>query len=242
MSILIVGDIHIGDSKSAHRDFYEFLRRSENDDVDRLIINGDLFDLWVSSIDTVLLEGAYLLKYIHDRFGDKFVYILGNHDKCFDPLRIISDIMVDRLVININGKRILITHGHQFEETTKFMPKTIPWIINKLERIFKLDMRKYLMSLSDVIRKDPFGYFLDSFHDEMLKWCNNHYHFIIINHTHKPMVKKLDNGVICINTGDWVQHRSAVKITDIDIILTEYDTVNIGVTSFYPIRLPDAHS
>lgn len=51
--------------------------------IDKIILNGDIFDLWVSSIKTALDSGTYFFEKLSELGPKQIIYIYGNHDNYF---------------------------------------------------------------------------------------------------------------------------------------------------------------
>jgi UDP-2,3-diacylglucosamine pyrophosphatase LpxH len=211
MSTLIISDVHIGDPKSGVKDLHFFLDQQK--DVDELIIAGDFVDLWLAGIDDILQEASTIMYYIKSRFKDKFTWIVGNHDIDLEPLFCSSKI------IEVNNKRVLIVHGHQYDESfyLAYMDFIARWIamgIATINSYTTYDLRRYMLSLSKFMDIDSYE---DMIHD--VKYTANEkiggrYDCVIMGHTHKAEIQTLDSGLIYMNCGDWVQHRTAIKLND----------------------------
>lgn len=111
---LIISDTHIGDLR--FKDNQHVIQLLKSEQFDRLVLNGDIVDLWVKTFDEVVFDP--LFKYIAQISITKpVVWILGNHDAdiihhigCQEMGNIKID---DQLLINECGKSILVLHGHQ---------------------------------------------------------------------------------------------------------------------------------
>ena len=82
MVILAVSDVHIGYEKSNADQFNLFLEEtSSRTDVSRLVILGDLFDMWRRDVSGLFLEYRRTLEMLLDLKRKIAVnYIVGNHD------------------------------------------------------------------------------------------------------------------------------------------------------------------
>lgn len=84
--------------------------------VDMLVILGDIFEFWTGLGDTVYyhyLPVLASLKKLHER-GTRIVYMEGNHDFFMGPFFtdvLKASVYSDRHVLNLDGKRVLVTHG-----------------------------------------------------------------------------------------------------------------------------------
>ncbi len=144
MRALVISDTHLGawtgeDLLSDER----FLARlaPELDDVDELIVLGDLFDLLFGTIEDALSAAAGLFALIRERMqGRRLVFLAGNHDHHFvvrgaETARLLGgasavpgeDVLRRLLVDNLEGVEVevryptyafgdvLLTHGHYLD-------------------------------------------------------------------------------------------------------------------------------
>lgn len=226
MSTLIVSDLHVGDNKSGHLDLYNFLQASP--DVDELIIAGDLFDFWVTSVGRALKEGNYLLDYIYYRFGKKAIYLTGNHDEDLQYVDSINGIKIKQFHrIEIAGKKIMVCHGHQYDtgvyiNQAEWLARINAWLVNKADKWFNIDTRKWLVSLSDRVDGDPYDKLIFTYELNLKREFENLFDVIITGHTHLPLIKTMGN-LVYVNTGDWMQNRTALLIEEEDSSISLLD-------------------
>jgi predicted phosphodiesterase len=110
MNILVLSDLHIdtGDTFGTfqwnEQEFIhglEKIRRQYN--IDKVIFNGDTFELFKYSLDDIARAKPVLMKYL----GDKdFIFIRGNHDI------VASNSVENYRITNSSGQVIHIEHGH----------------------------------------------------------------------------------------------------------------------------------
>jgi UDP-2,3-diacylglucosamine pyrophosphatase LpxH len=127
--IFVVSDLHVGDQgprdnfyhmNNGHREqeFKNFLAYVWSHKGGRLIIAGDLFELWQSNISEVMTCRPWLLKKLGEM---EATYQLGNHDadlkyfagKSFLYPYMFGNMTDEDITLDVGGKRILITHGHK---------------------------------------------------------------------------------------------------------------------------------
>jgi len=115
---VIISDLHLGSDNCQARSLVAFLEPWLDDRrrPQRLILNGDLFD----SIDFRRLKKQHwkvlsLLRKLSDRM--EIIWITGNHD---GPAEVISHLLgvavEEEFVLESGGRRILVLHGHAFDE------------------------------------------------------------------------------------------------------------------------------
>jgi len=224
MVTLIASDLHIGDGKSGHKDFLEFLELQP--DVRRLVIAGDLCDFWVSNVKDIIETGSYLFKYIHLRFGQHVYYLTGNHDADLRPLKDVFPQIKDRVIFFIGDKKkVVVLHGHTLDPNDYIRTRRariIAWFINKFDGWARIDTRKTLVGLADQIQNDPYDKLLEQYEKNLATTFTGKYDFVVTGHTHYPGLKVLSDKLTYCNTGDFMQHRTALRFHSNKIELVEY--------------------
>ena len=123
---LVISDLHLGSENCQAKALGHFLESIHHGELStrRLILNGDVFD----SIDFRRLKKQHwkilsLLRKLSDQI--EIVWINGNHD---GPAEIISHLLgvsvQDEIVIETGPKRVLLLHGHRFDEFIERYPLT----------------------------------------------------------------------------------------------------------------------
>lgn len=233
---MLISDVHVGDGKSGYRDLIKFLDLQP--DITELIILGDLFDLWVSSPGRAFKAGRDLLDFLQLRFH-KVIYLLGNHDEDLSNLTTINNLHIKQFHdFEINGKKFICMHGQQYDRryyTNQLEPvaKINATLVNWVDGWFGIDVRKWLMSLSDRVQGDPYDKFLNEFEMTLLTEFGARFDYVVTGHTHVPSLKI--GGCSLCNTGDWIQNRTGIKITDQKIKLLGY--VDEDIELYKEIRI-----
>jgi UDP-2,3-diacylglucosamine pyrophosphatase LpxH len=78
--ILVVSDVHLGYKKCNKEEFSEFLDRYQPEEVDHLVLLGDIFDLWRRKNSEIVIEHDEILGKLCKFNANKVHYIAGNHD------------------------------------------------------------------------------------------------------------------------------------------------------------------
>lgn len=226
MKTLVVSDFHIGDGKSKHLVFYDFL--CARPDIDSLIIAGDFFDLWVTSAGRAFKEGKYLLDYLRERFSGKVVYLTGNHDEDLQYVKSLNGIPIKQFHhFNVGGKSVVVCHGHQYDKNfylnqAASLARVNAWLVNKVDHFFRIDVRKWLVSLSQKIENDPYDRLIYAFEKEIDKTFGGKFDYVITGHTHLyPYIKKLTN-LSLINVGNNIQSNTGLLIDSGMFFLLDY--------------------
>ncbi|RZS96639.1 UDP-2,3-diacylglucosamine pyrophosphatase LpxH [Cecembia calidifontis] len=222
---IVISDVHLGTRGAKAKEVARFLKQYS---CENLILNGDIIDGW-----QLKKSGSWKRK--HTRFfnrvlkmieqeNTKVFYLRGNHDDFLDqilPLQIGNLSILNDMVYESHGKKYFITHGDIFDSvTTNFR-----WIAHLgdigytfllwLNRQVNYHRRKKglpYFSLSQYVKgkvKSAVSY-IDQYEEELAKMakakgCDG----IICGHIHKAENRVID-GVVYLNSGDWVETMSAL--------------------------------
>lgn len=128
-NILVISDIHLGSPVSKVKSLAKVLK---NEKYDHLVINGDCFDnKYIHRYKKRHWNILSLLRKIAKK--KKVTFIIGNHDiKSKNIIKILGLEFVEKLELEVNGKKMLFIHFHQFDP---FIFKH-PWITNLAEQIY----------------------------------------------------------------------------------------------------------
>lgn len=222
---IIISDVHLGTRDSKTKELAQFLK---NNSCNRLIINGDFIDAWHlmrkkswGKKDTRVIRR--ILKMTEEHKTD-ILYIRGNHDDFLDrliPVTFGSIRLLDDLTIRSGGKKLFITHGDIFDLISSRFKwianlgdlgyKFLLWLNRRHNKIRRLKGLPY-NSLSQKIkhRVKMAVSFISDFETTMVEFAKaHHYDGIICGHIHQPALKEID-GILYMNSGDWVETMSAL--------------------------------
>jgi UDP-2,3-diacylglucosamine pyrophosphatase LpxH len=118
LDAVIISDLHLGSDNCQAKDLCRLLEQIADHDLPaaRLVLNGDLFD----SFDFRRLKRSHwkvlsLLRKLSDRL--EIVWIYGNHDGSAEVVSHLLGVAVEeQYVFTSGGRRILVLHGHVFDE------------------------------------------------------------------------------------------------------------------------------
>ncbi len=222
---IVISDVHLGTSGSKAKQLVKFLKQNS---CDTLILNGDIIDGW-----QLKKYGHWkrrhtrffkmILKMI-DKHKTKVVYLRGNHDDFLDtilPLTIGNMSIQREYVYESAGKSFYVVHGDIFDSITtklKFIAKlgdvgyTFLLWLNKVYNRYRAKKGLPYYSLSQRIKAKVKGAvsYIDDFEKELaniarIEKCDG----IICGHIHQPALKEIE-GIIYMNSGDWVESLSAL--------------------------------
>ena len=122
VELVILSDIHLG-TYGCHAE--ELLRYLKTINPKKLILNGDIIDMWQFTKRYWPKSHMQVIKHITGLLAKntRIVYLTGNHDEMlrkFSGFRIGSFQIDNKVVLKLNGKRAWIFHGDVFDVTMKY--------------------------------------------------------------------------------------------------------------------------
>ncbi|MDX9770489.1 MAG: metallophosphoesterase family protein [Tenuifilaceae bacterium] len=232
MVILVLSDLHIdnGDRFGTFgwnsRKFIQTLKKLvEAYQIDQVILNGDILDLYKYNFKEVYRKNFGLISYFN-RKG--YIYIRGNHD-LFNPLAKDS-----HTITNSSGQRIYIEHGHNadFLNGTR-IGRSIGmlgfYLLKKIIK-FKLVETIYFKAVEwdDQINRIPKKYNTFKYLNYALSLLKQH-DVVILGHTHKLEAHKtyyLNSKKMYLNTGTCSMGRLQGIILNTETL--RYETIKLG--------------
>lgn len=220
-----VSDVHLGtrDCRAAY--LLDFLKRL---DCDRLVLVGDVFDLWAmrrrvvwTREQSAILEHVFALA----ENGTEVIYIPGNHDEHMRSL-IGSEIRGVRILRNMehetaDGRRFLVSHGDEFDDEVRhsrfqhhigdlsyqFLLQISYWV-DRLRR--RMQRPYWSLSTWAKTRVGRVRDYIGRFEAAATRAAREGgYDGYIGGHIHKAAISPRD-GILYCNTGDWVEHCTAL--------------------------------
>ena len=226
---VFISDVHLG-SRHCHAaelaDFLAGLRCK------RLYLVGDIVDLWWMAQRRALWDAAHnrVVEALHAlrRAGTEIVYIPGNHDR---PIRkfcglALPALRVRRRAIHVtaDGRRLLVTHGDEFDNITHFgtlQEKFGDWLyyriltgnqlLNAVRGRFGLrywSLSEFLKSKSLAAERYIERFVQAGLDDARRRGLDG----IVCGHIHRAGLFERD-GLVYANDGDWVESLTALAET-----------------------------
>jgi len=216
MAIAFISDLHLEPIENTRlKTFYNLLSEA-NGQFDSLYIIGDLFEYWIGDDEDNLTISN--IKKNLSRLADQGVslfFIHGNRDFLIGN-KFASDtnikILDDMHIINLNNKKIMLSHGDAFctddTDYQKFKNETrnSSWIKSFLkkpldERLFIADdMRSKSKSANSNKPENIMDTNPKAIEESVIK---NEIDILIHGHTHRPEVKYFANGSVKVVLGSW---------------------------------------
>ena len=228
LDIVVISDTHLGTYGCQAEELLLYLNSIQPK---KLILNGDIIDIWQFRKRYFPKSHLQVLKKITDMAtkGTEVVYITGNHD---EALRRFSDThlgnfsLVDKLVLELDGKKAWFFHGDVFDasiQNAKWIAKLGGWgydmliLLNTFINWILVKMGREKYSLSKHIKnsvKRAIKYISDYESSASDLAINNNYKYVICGHIHQPkIVRKVNKYGTCLylNSGDWVEHCTSLE-------------------------------
>jgi UDP-2,3-diacylglucosamine pyrophosphatase LpxH len=236
-----MSDLHLGSYGCQAKEIVNYLK-SISPQI--LILNGDVIDVWQFRKHYFPIEHIQVIKEVMSLAakGTRVIYVTGNHD---EAMRRYSDIefgnfqLVDKVVMEINGKMCWIFHGDVFDTTTKGSAKMLAKLgshgynllirINRFMNWILQMMGKEKMSLSKNVmnRVNKAVTRINNFEQTAAEIAiEKKYDYVICGHIHEPQMRTVENKagkVIYLNSGDWVEHLTALEFYNNDWHMYEHD-------------------
>jgi UDP-2,3-diacylglucosamine pyrophosphatase LpxH len=222
---LFLSDVHLGTRGCHADDLLDFLKVYE---ADTIYLVGDIVDgwrlrqswYWPQSHNDVVQK---MLRKV--RKGARVIYVPGNHDEFFRDYvgSNFGGIEIEEETIHqcADGRRMLILHGDKFDTVVR----NVRWLallgdwaydfaiwlnghIARVRRYMGLPYWSFSQWSKDKVKRAVS--FIVAFEEAVVTDAKrNGVDMVMCGHIHKPVIKTID-GVLYINTGDWVESCSAV--------------------------------
>jgi UDP-2,3-diacylglucosamine pyrophosphatase LpxH len=228
IEVAVISDVHLGTYGCHAKQLLTYLNSIQPK---KLVLNGDIIDIWQFSKSYFPKSHLRVIKKIIDMASDgvEVIYVTGNHDEMlrkFSDTTIGNISIVDKVVLELDGKKAWIFHGDVFDvsiQNAKWLAKLGGYgydlliLLNRfinwcLERFGK---EKY--SLSKRIKnsvKSAVKYINDFEEVASELAIENRYDYVICGHIHQPkmLLKENKHGkTMYLNSGDWVENFTALE-------------------------------
>jgi UDP-2,3-diacylglucosamine pyrophosphatase LpxH len=254
LELVILSDIHLG-TYGCHAE--ELLRYLKTIRPKKLILNGDVIDMWQFSKRYWPKSHMQVVKHITSLLtkNTKIVYLTGNHDEMlrkFAGFRLGSFHIDNKVVLKLNGKRAWIFHGDVFDVTMKYskwlaklgaigydtlimINTLVNWLLNRFG-YEKISLSKRVKdSVKSAVK------FVNDFEKTAADIAiENGYDYVVCGHIHQPEMRKIhtEKGeVIYLNSGDWIENLTALEFDGEDWKIYRYREDKYAQSIRLPKRL-----
>jgi len=228
IDISVISYVHLG-TYGCHAD--ELLTYLNSIEPKKLILNGDIIDIWQFRKRFFPSSHLKVLKKIIGMAskGTDVYYITGNHDEMlrkFSGHSMGRFKLVDKLVLELGNEKAWIFHGDVFDisiQNAKWLAKLGGWgydlliLINRFVNWILLKMGREKYSLSKRIKNSVKGAvkYIQSFEKVAAELAiDNEYDYVICGHIHQPKKEVYQNNkgrTTYLNSGDWVENLTALE-------------------------------
>lgn len=229
LDIVIISDVHLGTYGCHARELNNYLKSIEPG---TLVLNGDIFDMWNFKKSYFPKEHMEVVRRLLKMAvnGTKVYYLTGNHD---DVLRKFGEMSLglihlrNKLVFQVDGKTHWVFHGDVFDpsvQRARWLAKLggqgydllirINRMINNARQLFGMKPASFSASVKKGVKGAV--RFIGDFEDIAIQMAaENGYDSVICGHIHQPQMREVvaKNGqtVRYMNSGDWVEHLTALE-------------------------------
>jgi len=228
VEIVVISDVHLGTYGCRAKELLNYLNSIKPQ---KLILNGDIFDIWQFRKRYFPKSHLLIIKKIIALAakGTKVYYLTGNHD---EKLRRFSDTkmgniyLMDKLVLNLDSKKAWFFHGDVFDASithAKWIAKLGGWgydlliVLNRAVNIMLVKLGRNEYSLSKRIKDNIKGAvkFISNFENTATELAiENGFDYVVCGHIHQPVIKNVSTvkgECTYLNSGDWVENLTALE-------------------------------
>ena len=228
IDVVVLSDVHLGSFNCHAEELMAYLSSIEPK---KLILNGDIIDIWQFSKHYFPASHLRILKKIISMAskGTEVIYITGNHDEMLRKFSntIIGNISIqDKLVLELDGKKAWLFHGDIFDVFKRhakwftklgdhgyglllYLNRILNWCLIKLGKERYSLAKKIKNSAKNAVKH------IDYFERNAVETAlSKGYDYVICGHIHQPKKEFLEtkNGKCTyLNSGDWVENLSALE-------------------------------
>lgn len=240
VELVVLSDLHLGTYGCQAKQLQNYLKTI---DPEMLVLNGDIIDIWNFSKSYFPKSHIQVLRQIirMTEKGTKTYYLTGNHDEAlrkYSGTVIGNFVLDDKLILELDGKKIWFFHGDIFDTTTKGWARILAklggkgydiliWtnrLINDLLQYFGREKISFSKRVKSSVKK-------------AVKWISNFettaaalaidqkFDTVICGHIHQPQdrIIQLEHGSVhYLNSGDWVENCTALEYNDGQWTLYKY--------------------
>ncbi|WP_188933710.1 UDP-2,3-diacylglucosamine diphosphatase [Puia dinghuensis] len=248
VDVVVLSDVHLGTYGCRAMELVNYLK-SITPNI--LILNGDIIDGWQFTKRYFPVAHIMVIKEIIQFItnGTRVFYITGNHDEMmrrYTDIQMGNFTLTDKLVLEIDNKMTWIFHGDVFDNTTKGSAKILAKLgssgynllirFNRFINFILKSLGRERVSISKQVMAQV-NKAVSKINDFELIAAElaieKKYDYVICGHIHQPQKKIVEtkNGkVTYLNSGDWVEHCTALEYHQNEWSIFEYNEKDFPVT------------
>ncbi|MBU3820568.1 UDP-2,3-diacylglucosamine diphosphatase [Flavobacteriaceae bacterium XHP0103] len=231
VDIVVISDVHLGTYGCRAKELLQYLKSIKPE---KVILNGDIIDIWQFSKRYWPKSHMKVIKIITSWIskGVEVRYITGNHDEMlrkFVGFQLGTFSISNKELLDLNGKKAWVFHGDVFDVTmqhSKYIAKlgAVGYdsliLLNSAINFFASKFGKGPISMSKKIKNSVKSAvkFINNFEKIAADIAiENQYDYVICGHIHQPEIKDIETekgNVTYLNSGDWVENLTALEYYD----------------------------
>lgn len=239
LELVVISDVHLGTYGCRAKELLNYLKTIQPK---TLILNGDIIDIWQFNKRYFPKSHMNVIKHLTSLLSKetKMYYITGNHDEMlrkFKGFQLGNFKILNKLVLNLDGKKGWFFHGDVFDVTmkhSKWLAKlggkgydlliVINTFINWCSKLLGYGK----LSLSKKIKNSVKGAvkFIDDFEVTAANIAiDNDYDYVVCGHIHQPEIKSIKNQkgeTLYLNSGDWIENLTALEYNNKEWTIYKY--------------------
>ena len=248
VDVVVLSDVHLGTYGCRAKELVNYLK-SITPNI--LILNGAIIDGWQFTKRYFPVAHMMVIKEIIQFItnGTRVFYITGNHDEMmrrYTDFQMGNFALTDKLVLEIDNKMTWIFHGDVFDNTTKGSAKVLAKLgssgynlLIRFNRFINFILKAFGRERVSISKKVMAGVnkAVAKINDFELIAAElaieKKYDFVICGHIHQPQKKVVEtkNGkVTYLNSGDWVEHCTALEYQHNEWSIFEYNEKDFPLT------------
>jgi UDP-2,3-diacylglucosamine pyrophosphatase LpxH len=228
LHLVCISDVHLGTYGCRAKELNKYLKSI---DPEILILNGDIVDVWQFSKnywpDSHMKIIQRILKMLAN--GTQVYYLTGNHDEIlrkFTDFKMGKLEILNKLVLNLDGKKAWFFHGDVFDITmkhSKWLAKLgavgydtlilLNSAVNWISKVFgrgKISLSKNIKNgVKSAIK------FVNDFEQTAIEIAiEKGYDYVVCGHIHQPQIREVKTSAgstIYLNSGDWIENLTALE-------------------------------
>ena len=256
IELVVLSDIHLG-TYGCHAE--ELLRYLKSVKIKKLVLNGDIIDMWQFNKRYWPASHMQVVKHITSLLtrNTKIVYLTGNHDEMlrkFAGFKLGSFKIDNKIVLTLNHKKAWIFHGDVFDVTmqhSKWLAKlgAIGYdtliLINTFVNWLLLKLGKEKISLSKRVKDSVKSAvkFINDFEKTASDIAiENGYQYVVCGHIHQPEIRTIANEkgeVVYLNSGDWIENLTSLEYHQGEWRIYRYAEDRVAQSMKLPKRFSD---
>ena len=263
VDVVVISDIHLGTYGCHAKELLQYLKSIKPK---KIILNGDIIDIWQFNKRYWPSSHMQVIKHITGLIAKdvKVYYVTGNHDEMlrkFVGFKMGSLKIVNKVILNIDGKKAWVFHGDVFDVTmkhAKWLAKLgavgydMLILINRAVNFISQKMGKGKISLSKKIKNSVKGAvkFINAFEQTAADiGISNEYDFVVCGHIHQPEIREIKNdmgSITYLNSGDWIENLTSLEYNDgqwsiykyqEDLVAQSIDLSDKNYVNLYKVQL-----